>query len=299
MKILLLGANGQVGWELQKVLPAFGNIRVCNRADLDLTNFDAIRQTIALHKPDCIINAAAYTAVDKAESEPELAHNINAEAVAVLAEEAKEHDSWLIHYSTDYVFDGTKQEPYSESDSPNPINLYGKSKLEGEGAIEQSGCKYLIFRTSWVIGAHGSNFAKTILRLSQERESLKVIDDQLGAPTTAHLIAKITFEAVKKISTTTPWPCGVYHLTPHGDTTWWEVAKYLIDLAKNNELFKTGHSASLHAIATKDYPTLAKRPLNSRLNNQKLESMLSFNLPHWKSEMVDTANEIIEVLKAE
>ena len=171
-KILLLGASGQVGWELQKLLPALGEVQVCARSNLDLTDFDAIRRTVAAYQPDCIVNAAAYTAVDKAQSESKLAHRINAEAVAVLAKESKERDTWLIHYSTDYVFDGTKLEPYVENDQPNPINVYGWSKHEGEKAIEQSGCKYLIFRTSWVIGAHGSNFAKTILRLAQARDTL-------------------------------------------------------------------------------------------------------------------------------
>ncbi len=297
MRILLLGSNGQVGWELRHTLPDLGEVKSCGRSDVDLTNFDAIRTVIADFKPDCIINAAAYTAVDRAESEAELAFRVNAEAVAVLAEEAQKLDSWLIHYSTDYVFDGCKTGPYKETDETNPINVYGLSKLAGEQAIINSGCKHLIFRTSWVMGRHGKNFVRTILRLVQERDSLSVVDDQHGAPTTAGLIAKVTQEAVVRITAEEAWLQGIYHLAPHGQTTWYGLAELLVELAGRSGMPITINKSKIHPIATADYHTPARRPLNSRLDTQKLEGVLSFQLPSWKDDFIGVSQEIIKELK--
>lgn len=298
MKILLLGANGQLGHELSRTLPALGEVKACGRAEVDMTNGHSIVETIDTCKPDVIVNAAAYTAVDKAERERDLAFKVNAEAVGILADEATKRDIWLIHYSTDYVFDGRKTEPYSEADIPNPINVYGESKLAGEQAITASGCKHLIFRTTWVIGKDGSNFAKTVLRLATERDSLSIINDQFGVPTAPALIAKVTKAAIEAIATANHWPPGIYHLAPHGETTWHGIAHMLLQLATEEHLPLATDESALQAITTAEYPTPAKRPTNSRLDTSKLEKQLKFNLPNWKDDFSAVTEEIIKEFKA-
>jgi dTDP-4-dehydrorhamnose reductase len=285
MKILLLGKNGQVGWELQRSLAPLGELIALDRHPVDglsgdLCDLDALRATIRQVKPDVIVNAAAYTAVDKAESETELADRVNAQASGVMAEEAASLGAWLIHYSTDYVFSGEGVRPWQETDAVAPVNYYGSSKLAGEQAITSSGCKYLILRTSWVYGARGNNFAKTMLRLAKDRETLSVIADQIGAPTGADLIADVTALAIAKIQQR-PEVVGIYHLAAAGQVSWHGYASHVIQWAKANgeELAVT----AVNPISTVDYPTPARRPLNSRLDTQKLRDNFSLHLPDWQS----------------
>jgi dTDP-4-dehydrorhamnose reductase len=295
MKILLLGKNGQVGWELQRSLAPLGDLIALDRHPQgglcgDLSDLDALRRTIREVKPNVIVNAAAYTAVDKAESETALADLVNAQASRVLAEESAKLDAWLIHYSTDYVFNGQGSVPWNESDAVAPLNHYGASKLAGEQAISASGCKYLIFRTSWVYGALGSNFAKTMLRLAKDRESLNVIADQIGAPTGAELIADVTALAIQRIMVS-PELAGLYHLAASGEVSWHGYATSVIGFAQANgaELaVKT-----INPIETTAYPTPARRPLNSRLNTQKLRDNFSLHLPDWQSGVTRMLREVL------
>lgn len=285
MKILLLGKNGQVGWELQRSLAPLGELIALDRHSVDglcgdLCDLDAVRATIRKIKPDVIVNAAAYTAVDKAESDVEQAFLVNGHASKVLAEEAEALDAWLVHYSTDYVFNGQGSSPWQETDDVAPLNQYGKSKLAGEQAIIASGCKHLIFRTSWVYGARGNNFAKTMLRLAKDRETLNVIADQIGAPTGADLIADVTALAVRQ-GRQQPQLSGLYHLVASGEVSWHGYASHVIAFAQTN-----GEQLAVTAVSPIDtaaYPTPAKRPLNSRLNTQKLRDNFSLHLPDWQS----------------
>lgn len=294
MKILLLGANGQLGKELERQLSSVGSVEAFSRESLDITNNAALQDTIRSVRPNIIVNAAAYTAVDKAENDAEFAHAVNAEAVANLAQIAQEQNLWLFHYSTDYVFDGSKQSPYIETDTPNPINVYGASKLAGEAAIAEADCQHLIFRTTWVIGKDGHNFAKTILRLASERDSLKVIDDQIGVPTSPSLIARVTIDAMRAVKEGKAWPQGIYHLAPEGKTSWHEIAQTLIAYAAQKQIPLCTHAADIQAITTAEYPTAAKRPLNSQLDTNKLRSQLSFDLPHWKDDFLAVAGDIVK-----
>jgi len=295
MKILLLGKNGQVGWELQRALAPLGELIALDRHTVDglsgdLSDLEALRTTIRQVKPDVIVNAAAYTAVDKAESETELADRVNGLASQIMAEEAAALDAWLIHYSTDYVFSGQGSAPWQEIDAVAPVNHYGASKLAGEQAITASGCKHLIFRTSWVYGARGNNFAKTMLRLAKDRETLSVIADQIGAPTGADLIADVTALAIQKI-VQQPELAGVYHLAAAGEISWHGYASHVIEFAKANgeELAVT----SINPIDTTAYPTPACRPLNSRLNTQKLRDNFSLHLPDWQSGVTRMLREVL------
>lgn len=285
MKILLLGKNGQVGWELQRSLQPLGTVIALDRAGEgglvgDLSDLAGIRRTICDLRPDVVVNAAAYTAVDKAESEPALARRINSEAPEVIARCLAKHGGWLVHYSTDYVFDGSGERPWSEEDSTGPLNVYGQTKLEGELAIQASGCKHLIFRTSWVYAARGANFAKTMLRLAAERETLKVIGDQVGAPTCAELIADISAHCLR-IAHEKPQVSGLYHLAADGDVSWHGYASFVIELARQagQELAVRG----VDVIGSVDYPTPARRPLNSRLCSRKLRDTFGLHVPHWKN----------------
>ncbi|MBK5378528.1 dTDP-4-dehydrorhamnose reductase [Pseudomonas sp. TH43] len=285
MKILLLGKNGQVGWELQRALAPLGELIALDRHAIDglcgdLSDLDAVRATIRQVKPDVIVNAAAYTAVDKAESEAELALRVNGDASRLIAEEAALLGAWLIHYSTDYVFSGEGSTPWQETDDVAPVNQYGASKLAGEQAIIASGCKHLIFRTSWVYGARGNNFAKTMLRLAKDRETLKVIADQIGAPTGADLIADVTALAIRQVLQQ-PQLSGLYHLAASGEVSWHGYATHVIAFAQANgeQLAVT----TINLIDTTSYPTPARRPLNSRLNTQKLRDNFSLHLPDWQS----------------
>lgn len=297
MKILILGKNGQVGWELQRALAPLGEVVALDRSGHntntvlcgDLSNLEGLRQTIAGLKPDVIVNAAAYTAVDKAESEPELAQLINAYAPKTLAEEAKKINALLVHYSTDYVFSGEGEAPWYEKDEPAPVNQYGQSKLEGEQAIQESGCKYLIFRTSWVYAAKGNNFAKTMLRLASERQSLSVINDQVGAPTGAELIADCTAHAIHQ-SIRNSNLLGLYHLTASGQTTWYEYAKVVIEHAQSMGIKLAVEEVV--AITTADYPTPATRPHNSRLDTTKFCESFNLILPQWQDGVIRMLNDI-------
>lgn len=294
MKILLLGKNGQVGWELQRSLQPLGTVIALDRKGEgglvgDLSDLAGLRRTLYDLRPDVVVNAAAYTAVDKAESEAPLARRINAEAPQVLAECMKKNGGWLVHYSTDYVFDGSGNLPWTEDDPTGPLNVYGQTKLEGEQAIQVSGCKHLIFRTSWVYAARGGNFAKTMLRLAAEREMLNVIDDQVGAPTGAELIADTTAHCLR-IARNKPEVSGLYHLTADGDISWHGYASFVIELAR-----QAGQQLAVHtigAISSADYPTPAQRPLNSRLSSKKLCNTFDLYVPHWKNGVQRLLSEI-------
>ena len=297
MKILLLGKNGQVGWELQRSLALLGEVIALDSDSTDFcgdfTNMQGLIQTVRAIAPDIIVNAAAHTAVDKAESEPEVARTINALAPTLLAQEAKSSGAWLIHYSTDYVFDGSGEKPWVETDDTKPLNVYGKTKLEGEQFIRQSGCKHLIFRTSWVYAARGGNFAKTMLRLAKERDSLSVINDQIGAPTGAELLADLTAHAIRT-ALLKPELSGLYHVVASGETSWHSYASYVIDIAQ-----KSGESMwitpeDVLPVPTSSYKTPAKRPLNSRLDSSKFQAAFGLTLPHWQLGVNRMLTEILE-----
>ena len=297
MKILLLGKNGQVGWELQRSLAPLGELVALgtDSQDLcgDLTNLEGIAQTVRAVAPDIIVNAAAYTAVDKAESEPELARTINALAPGVLAQEAKRSGAWLIHYSTDYVFDGSGDTPWLETAPTGPLSVYGKTKLEGEEAIRAAGCQHLIFRTSWVYAARGGNFAKTMLRLAQERDSLSVINDQTGAPTGADLLADVTAHAIRA-ALQRPDVSGLYHLVARGETTWHGYASFIIDFARQFGIEIKVVPEAIQPVPTSAFPTAAKRPLNSRMNARKLQNTFGLDLPHWQTGVARMLTEFLE-----
>ncbi len=295
MKVLLLGKNGQVGWELNRSLIALGEIIALDRTQADFSKLKELREIVAQVKPDVIVNAVAYTAVDKAESEAGLAEIINAKAPAVLAQEALKLNALLIHYSTDYVFDGSKDSPYNETDKPCPINVYGQTKLAGEQAIASSGCDYLIFRTSWVYASRGHNFLLSILKLISEKEELGIVSDQIGSPTSARLIAEITSlcinSAIKEKKSAT-FTSQVFHLTSSNYTSWYGFTEEIISLVKEKTDIKI-KLKSLNAIITKEYPTPAKRPINSRLVLDKLEMTYALKVPDWK----DVLSLCVEELK--
>jgi dTDP-4-dehydrorhamnose reductase len=297
MKILLLGKNGQVGWELQRSLAPLGEVLALDSKSTDyccdLTDLSGLAATVRAYAPDVIVNAAAYTAVDKAESEPAQAQRVNAEAVAVLAHEAQQLGAWLVHYSTDYVFDGGGTEPWQETDTVAPLSVYGASKLAGEQAIQASGCKQLIFRTSWVYAARGNNFAKTMLRLASERDSLSVIADQFGAPTSAELLADVTAHAVRS-ALAKPELAGLYHLAASGETTWHSYARFVLEHAAAAGIVLKVAPQQVAAIASSAYPTAAQRPLNSRLNTDKLQNAFALQLPDWQAGVARMLSETLE-----
>ena len=286
MKILLLGKNGQVGWELQRSLAPLGEVLALDRHSTsccgDLSKPDQLAQTVLAYKPDFIVNAAAHTAVDKAESEPELARTLNTEAPAALAKAAAQVGAWFVHYSTDYVFDGSGTHARQEGEGTGPLSVYGQTKLDGEKAIVASGCKYLIFRTSWVYAARGGNFAKTMLRLAQERDKLTVITDQHGAPTGADLIADVTALAMHRlVSMQNQSLGGVYHLVASGETTWHGYASHVIAQAKLMKPELDWKVVDMASVPTSAFPTPAIRPLNSRLCTNKLQQDFGLVIPHW------------------
>jgi dTDP-4-dehydrorhamnose reductase len=283
MKILVTGCNGQVGFELGRTLLPLGEVFALSREQFDLTNLESCRATIQEIKPDVIINAAAYTAVDKAETERKTAFLINEKAVAVLAEEAKKLNALLIHYSTDYIFDGTKDAPYNEGDETNPLNVYGESKLAGEKAIQQSGVDYLILRTTWVFASRGQNFVKSILRLAGEREELNIVADQIGAPTSARFIAETTAQILRQTQqerSSKTFKSEIYNLTNSGETSWHGFAEKIVELAKQQKIELKNRI--INPIPTSAYPTPAKRPLNSRLSTQKLTQHFNLKMPSWE-----------------
>ena len=276
MKILLTGRNGQVGWELERLLPALGEVRATGRDELDVADADALRRMLRAWRPQLILNAAAYTAVDKAETEPELAMKVNCEAPGVMAEEAKKLAALLVHYSTDYVFDGRKAGPYVEDDAPGPLNVYGATKLAGERAIQATGCRYLILRTSWVYGLRGKNFYLTIARKAAKGERLRVVDDQWGVPTTSRFLAENTLALINSGAS------GIVNLVPSGSTTWFGFAQQIVKL--------TNPSTEVGAISSAEFPAAARRPANSVLDNQRAAALLGCPLPHWQA--------VLERLKA-
>jgi dTDP-4-dehydrorhamnose reductase len=283
MKILLTGATGQVGWELARTLLPIGEVIEVDRSQADLADLNALRAIIQRHNPNIIVNPAAYTAVDKAETEQELAFLINSKAPGVMAEEAKKIGALLIHYSTDYVFDGTQSSPYTEDDSTNSVNVYGQSKLAGEQAIQSVACDYLILRTSWVYAGRGNNFLKTILRLAAEREELKIVADQIGSPTWARLIAEATAHIVRQAifeKQANQFNSNIYHLTSSGNTSWHGFAQKIVDIVREQGKVELKNKV-IHPIPTTDYPLPAKRPANSRLSTNRLEQQFGLTMPTW------------------
>ena len=296
MNILLLGKGGQVGWELQRSLSVLGQVTALDFDSTehcgDFSNPAGLADTVRALRPDIIVNAAAHTAVDKAESEPDRARLLNAATPGVLAEEAARMNAWLVHYSTDYVFDGSGTRPWVETDAPAPLSVYGRTKLEGEQLIQQSGCRHLILRTSWVYAARGGNFAKTMLGLAQERERLMVIDDQWGAPTGVDLIADVTAHAIAQIRQQ-PNKAGIYHLAPAGETNWYSYAKYVIAQASQAQSAIKIKATEIAPISTNAYPTPARRPHNSRLNCAKLQATFGLHLPPWQDGVCRMLAEIL------
>lgn len=297
MKILLFGKGGQVGWELQRSLAPLGELIALDTDSPqpcgDFTRLDDIAQTVRTIAPDVIVNAAAYTAVDKAESEPELVHTINALAPGILAREARKLGSWLIHYSTDYVFDGSGSKPWLETDPTAPLSVYGSTKLAGEEAIRAAGCHHLIFRTSWVYAARGGNFARTMLRLAQERERLTVIDDQIGAPTGADLLADVTAHAIRT-ARQRPELSGLYHLAAAGETSWHGYACFVLDRARQAGIELKAATENVLPVPTSAFPLPARRPLNSRLDTGKLKTSFDLHLPLWQTGVARALSEILE-----
>jgi dTDP-4-dehydrorhamnose reductase len=297
MKLLLLGKNGQVGWELQRSLAPLGEVVALDfdnpgPLSADFSQPEQLAATLRAVAPDVIVNAAAHTAVDKAESEPDLARKINALGPAVLAREAAARGIWLVHYSTDYVFNGSGGKPWSEDDATGPLNVYGQTKLEGEEAIRASGCKHLILRTSWVYAARGNNFAKTMLKLAQERERLSVIDDQVGAPTGAELLADLTAHLVRATGAQGA-PSGTYHAAAAGETTWHAYAKHVIEFGRTAGLGIKVRPSNIEPVPTTAYPTPARRPANSRLDTRRLRETFHFNLPDWRSGVDRMLSEVL------
>jgi dTDP-4-dehydrorhamnose reductase len=282
MKILLLGKGGQVGWELQRSLAPLGTLIAHDFDTADFTQPAQVAALVASVAPDVIVNAAAHTAVDKAESEADVARLINATTPALVAQEAAKLGALLVHYSTDYVFDGSGTEPRDERSATAPLSVYGVTKLEAEQAIAASGCKHLIFRTSWVYGARGGNFAKTMLKLAADRDALKVINDQVGAPTGADLLADVTAHAIRA-TLAKPELGGLYHFVAGGQTTWFDYARYVIEWARAQGVAIKVAPEAITAVPTTEYPTPAKRPLNSRLDTRKLQGAFGLSLPHWQA----------------
>ena len=296
MNILLLGKNGQVGWELQRSLSVLGQVTALDFDSTDhcgdFANPAGVADTVRALRPDVIVNAAAHTAVDKAESEPALAHTLNATTPGVLAQEAARLGAWLVHYSTDYVFDGSGSRPWVEADTPAPLSVYGATKLAGEQAIQQSGCQHLILRTSWVYAARGGNFAKTMLRLAQERERLTVIDDQWGAPTGADLLADVTAHAISHLCQR-PQDGGLYHCAAGGETNWNLYAKYVLAQASQAQAAINIKAKEVAPVPTSAFPTPARRPHNSRLDTRKLQATFGLTLPPWQHGVARMLTEIL------
>ena len=282
MKILLTGASGQIGFELRRSLAPIGDIFAPSRHELDLSNEASIRQVVRRTRPDLIINPAAYTAVDKAESNRDLAFTINADAPRILGEEALKLDAAVIHFSTDYVFDGSKEGAYKELDAANPRSVYGASKLAGEVELQAATYKHLILRTSWVVSAHGNNFAKTMLRLASERNNLGVVSDQVGSPTSAALLADLTTLLVRQqLEMADDFPYGLYHAAASGITNWHSYACYVIERARAAGYPIKVSPDDIKAIRTEDYPTPAARPANSHLDTSKFQETFGLRLPEW------------------
>ncbi|PJI99210.1 dTDP-4-dehydrorhamnose reductase [Acidovorax sp. 69] len=296
MNILLFGKGGQVGWELQRSLSVLGTVTALDFDSTehcgDFSNPAGVVETVRTLRPDVIVNAAAHTAVDKAESEADFARTLNATTPGAIAQEAAKLGAWLVHYSTDYVFDGRGSRPWVETDTPAPLSVYGRTKLEGEQLIAQSGANHLILRTSWVYAARGGNFAKTMLRLAQERERLTVIDDQWGAPTGADLLADVTAHAIRHLQQH-PGDAGLYHLVAAGETNWNEYAKYVLAVAAKHPVAEKIIAREVAPVPTSAFPTPAVRPHNSRLDTTKLRTTFGLALPHWQTGVARMLTEIL------
>ncbi|OJX31732.1 MAG: dTDP-4-dehydrorhamnose reductase [Burkholderiales bacterium 68-12] len=296
MNILLLGKGGQVGWELQRSLAVLGQVTALDFDSPehcgDFAHPEGVAATVRALRPDVIVNAAAHTAVDKAESEPAFARLLNATTPGLIAQEAARLGALLVHYSTDYVFDGSGERPWVETDTPAPLSVYGATKWEGEQHIQQSGCRHLILRTSWVYAARGGNFAKTMLRLAQERERLTVIDDQWGAPTGADLLADVTAHAIRHLQHR-PEDGGLYHCVASGETNWHSYAKYVIAQAGQAPAAIKIKATEIAPVPTSAFPTPARRPYNSRLDTRKLQATFGLTLPHWQQGVARMLTEIL------
>ncbi|HEV2516472.1 MAG TPA: dTDP-4-dehydrorhamnose reductase [Devosia sp.] len=293
MKLLILGRDGQVGTALTQLLAPLGTIVALGRDGADLANPDGLARVVDREQPDVIVNAGAYTAVDRAESETELAQLVNADGPGALARVAAELDAWLIHYSTDYVFDGEKSEPYVEDDATAPLNVYGATKRAGELAIGEAGSKHLIFRTSWVHAPGRNNFIAKILSLAQSRDELKVIDDQIGAPTSARLIAEVTARALEQIASDRPLPSGIYHLAAAGETSWHGYASYVIGEARRRGVPLRVPPERVLPVPSTAFPSPARRPHNSRLSTHKLRTALGIDLPDWQADVLGTLDNLL------
>lgn len=293
MKLLVLGRDGQVGTALTQLLAPLGEIVAFGRDGANFVEPEKLGELVRRERPDVIVNAAAYTAVDQAESEPELARLVNAEGPAVLAAAAAETGAWLIHYSTDYVFDGSKAEPYVEDDATAPLSVYGATKRAGELAIAASGAKHLIFRTSWVHAPGRNNFIAKILSLAQSRDELKVIDDQIGAPTSARLIAEVTARVIEQMQHERPIAAGIYHLSAAGETSWNGYARFIIGEALKRGTVLKATPERVLPVPSSAFPSPARRPHNSRLATHKLRSALGIELPHWQADVLGTLNTLV------
>lgn len=292
-RILITGPNGQVGFELKRALAPLGEVVAPTRQEMDLSDLTSVLAALNRYQPAIIVNPAAYTAVDKAETEVELAMAVNAQAPGVMAEWAEQHDALLIHYSTDYVFDGDKNGAYCEDDTPNPQSVYGRSKWEGEEAIRTRTAHHLILRTGWVVGAHGDNFLKTILRLAHERDSLNVVADQIGAPTPAALIADVTAQLISRYRLPThKFDYGTYHLAADGETSWYDYARFVVQLAEQQRYPLRLATSAIRPIPTSAYPLPAPRPANSRLDCSKLSRHFGLALPHWQQGVTDVVSQL-------
>lgn len=307
-RILLTGKDGQLGFELHRQLSALGTVFAAGRKECDLSRPDDIRTLIDSARPDIIVNAAAYTMVDRAETERDLAYAVNAAAPEVMAREAERRDALLVHYSTDYVFDGKKPAPYVENDATAPLSVYGKTKLAGENAILASGCRHVILRTSWVYGIHGNNFLKTVLRLAAEREQLSMVADQIGAPTSVALVADVSmqilrrhiascispFNALQGHHEPEPMQFGLYHLTAAGQTSWHGYAQLVVDLGREMKMPLRLRANAIRPIASSEYPAPVPRPLNSVLNTDKLRASFGISLPPWQDGVHDVLKQMVK-----
>jgi dTDP-4-dehydrorhamnose reductase len=296
MRILLTGKDGQVGFELVRALAPLGELVAVGRADCDLLDAGALRALVRRAAPDVIVNAAAWTAVDRAESEPDAAFGVNARAPGMLGEEAARLDALVVHYSTDYVFDGAGQAPWTESDTPVPQNVYGSSKLAGERALAEACPRHLILRTSWVLGAHGGNFARTMLRLAAERERLTVVDDQFGAPTSAALLADLTAHLVRQYARegAGAFPYGTYHVVAAGDTSWYDYARFVLDTARAAGKPLRAGPEDVLPVQTATYPTAARRPANSRLDTRLFRHTFDLRLPPWQDGVLHVLRQLLQ-----
>lgn len=294
MKILLFGHTGQIGWALQRALAPLGEVVSCGRKDVDFSQPAALKKFLEAQDCDIIVNAVAYTAVDQAESDADLARTVNQDSVAILARHAARMSIWLVHYSTDYVFDGTAPRPYVETDAPHPLSVYGQTKWLAELLIADAGCRYLIIRTSWIHSARGTNFVKTILKLASENQELRVTDDQFGAPTSADLVADVTAHALHQVLRDSQSASGIYHLAASGEVSWYEYARWLIKQASTLGFPLATTPDRVIPVTMTDFLRPARRPANCRLDTTKLVQQFAIQMPHWTDGAFRTMQEIAE-----